>query len=385
MSLPKSEYPIKTNSTLSDSLPFSRCAILTGSGRSAVAGVGVQGAAAADAIADRFTPTTIGPFKAGQIRFGQWGGESIVVTPIAQQSYEIHCHGGPLAAKRIVQDLAQAGIQAVPADGWNVDHVPLLIREAQDVLGRCQTARTAAIALDQTRGKMFDWCEGLIAELRKIDLEDLPKEIRERIQMVAKRGAVGTRIDRPFRVVLAGPPNVGKSSLVNAIVGYDRSITMDIAGTTRDVLHAETVIDGFPIRLSDTAGMRDSAEPIERQGIEFAKKAAIEADLVVLVSDPENAMKVALPFHHSIHVMNKADLIKDKTQIDGAAIPTTATTGEGVAELMQAIAATLADHFPALGEPVPVTARQLECLNHAFAANTTSQAIQHLDQLLFGC
>ena len=386
MSLPKNQVPGKTTlpSPDHDSESISRCAILTGAGRSAVAVVGLTGPTAAAAITDLFSPSTGGPLREGQIRFGYWNGESIVVTPIAADTYEIHCHGGPLAARRILDDLSRLGVDPVPSLDWDVEQRPLLIREARQVLARCLTARTAAVALDQTRGAMLRWCESLIGELRKERATSLRPEFRQLINIIADRGELGTRIDIPFRVVLAGPPNVGKSSLVNAIVGYDRSITMDIAGTTRDVLHAETVIDGLPMRLSDTAGMRDSAEPIEQQGIEFAKKAAMAADLVVVVSDSRHAFDVDVHFDRSIHVLNKADLIEARTETNHEAIRTVATTGEGVTELMNTIATTLAKNFPKSGEPVPVTSRQVECLRHASAASKTESAIDHLKRLLSG-
>ena len=108
------------------------------------------------------------------------------------------------------------------------------------------------------------------------------------------------RLAEPFRVVLTGPPNVGKSSLLNALVGFDRSITLDMAGTTRDVLHANTVIAGLPIQFSDTAGIRDHAavETIEREGIRQAQLAAGNADLLLLVCEPlpeGGFSKIALP------------------------------------------------------------------------------------------
>ena len=384
MSLPKNEDLIKTtfSSPDLDRGSNSRCAILTGAGRSAVAVVGVNGPTAAAAIAEGFKPFTSGPMRVGQIRFGNWNGESVIVTPMTDDSYEIHCHGGPLAANRIVEDLSRWGIRSVPSRDWGAEQRPLLIREAQHVLARCLTARTAAVALDQTRGAMLDWCERLMRELRALETPTLPPEFRERINVVADRGDVGTRIDIPFRVVFAGPPNVGKSSLVNAIVGYDRSITMDIAGTTRDVLHAETVIDGLPIRLSDTAGMRASSEPIEQQGIEFAKKAVAAADLVVVVSDPGNRFSEDLGFDHSINVLNKADLLKSQPQTDVETIRTVAITGEGVPQLMNAIAEALAKNFPSPGDPVPLTNRQLECLQQASHANDAASAIDHLQMLL---
>ena len=85
----------------------------------------------------------------------------------------------------------------------------------------------------------------------------------------------GRHLLTPFDVVLAGPANVGKSSLINALVGYNRAIVYDAPGTTRDVITAETAIDGWPVTLSDTAGLRDSDDPLEMAGVQTAQCAAV--------------------------------------------------------------------------------------------------------------
>ena len=113
--------------------------------------------------------------------------------------------------------------------------------------------------------------------------------------------------------------NVGKSSLLNRIVGYDRSITFDLAGTTRDVLAASTVIDGWPVELLDTAGIRERAGAIEREGIDRAMQVAETADLLLLISEPKQSdqlfamMKLlqrddSVSFHPNMRtVLNKCD------------------------------------------------------------------------------
>src|SRR5690606_38488713 len=131
--------------------------------------------------------------------------------------------------------------------------------------------------------------------------------------------SVGLHLDRPWRVVLAGPPNVGKSSLINAILGYRRSITLDQPGTTRDVLEAQTVIDGWPVRLSDTAGIRDAVEcEIESAGIELAHGELQTADLVLWIRDAARfADADALPppegtvGRQVLEVVNKIDLVAE--------------------------------------------------------------------------
>ena len=386
MSLPKYEEPDKNASPSSaevDPTP-SQCAILTGIGRSAVAVIGIRGPRAGDAVMKGFVPRTVAPFAAGQIRFGDWRGESVVVTPIDHEALEIHCHGGPSAASRIVDDLRSYGVEPVPQSRWRDTEAPLLIREAIQVLARCLTGRTAAIALDQVRGAMQRWCQQWIDELATRKDHATIQDLREQIRLVAGRGAFGIRITEPFRVVLVGPPNVGKSSLINAILGYDRSITMDVAGTTRDVLHADTVIDGLPIRLSDTAGMRSDADEIEKRGMELARRAIAEADLTVIVTDPDHPAGIDISPANSVRVFNKADQSDAATSVAADAISTVAIRDEGVSELTTAIAEKIARDLPEIGAPVPLTSRQVDHVCRAAEAESLSEIREHLRRLIEG-
>ncbi|MCH5378224.1 MAG: 50S ribosome-binding GTPase, partial [Planctomycetes bacterium] len=266
----------------------------------------------------------------GQVRFGTWvgaavdtttAGESVVVTPLVDGGIEIHCHGGSAAIQRIVADLQSCGVTPMEQDRWSRRDRSRLIREAEASLARCLTARTAAIAMDQVRGAMRNWASSRLESLAGGFVS--PDRIRTEAEAMLRFAPLGLRLTDPFRIVLIGPPNVGKSSLLNAIVGYHRSITFDGAGTTRDVLHAETVIDGWPVRLSDTAGIRASAEPIEREGVVRARFAADQADLLIWVTEPalfdpvsgpicgevcaslETSVSHQLPM---IRLLNKADL-----------------------------------------------------------------------------
>src|SRR5262249_42285045 len=107
----------------------------------------------------------------------------------------------------------------------------------------------------------------------------------ELIGQLLNRAPLGAHLTQPWRVVIAGPPNVGKSSLINAILGYERAIVFDQPGTTRDVVTAATALDGWPVELADTAGLPAGVDPLDRAGIERETAQADEADCLLLVFD----------------------------------------------------------------------------------------------------
>lgn len=344
-------------------------------------------------MAHCFTPAADRPWSVGDIRFGRWSAnlapdhaESVVVTPLASDTFEIHCHGGPAAKARIMQDLAGFGVESIAAEQCAPHYSePLIIREAAQVLAACTTARTAAVALDQVRGALRDWAVHQQAMLKQNrgDAGNLDATIKRLLQAAE----LGLRLAEPFRVVLSGPPNVGKSSLINAIVGYDRSITFDRAGTTRDVLHIETVIDGIPIRLSDTAGIHSAADLIEHEGILRARNAIESADLVIRVTQPGLADDWDAQISRSIDVLNKADLAPHGGETDVAdptRHPTVAITGQGIPQLMRTIVAELSESFPSPGQPVPLTERQVQVLNETRRAGDGQQIMELLDRLIHG-
>ena len=181
---------------------------------------------------------------------------------------------------------------------------------------------------------------------------------------------------------------------------------MDLAGTTRDVLHADTIIDGIAVRLSDTAGIRESPGAIEHQGILKAKQAVRSADLVVWVSEPQknelgkvesgiweqgkseqgkddDLRQIEAENANVIHVLNKADLLDKPNQKAGPhQLHSIATTAAGVAELMQAIWDALVGHFPPAGSPVPITQRQRDCLARIAASTQMDECREWVERLL---
>jgi tRNA modification GTPase len=220
---------------------------------------------------------------------------------------------------------------------------------------------------------------------------------QQRLKVLLATAELGLHLTRPWQVVIAGRPNVGKSSLINALMGYQRAIVFDQPGTTRDVVTASTVIDGWPISLSDTAGLHDSNDELEAAGIGLAKERLARADLVVWVLDATEVvgnlfavmseqieeLGLALPAKRLV-VLNKVDRATG-TVVPQGAIATSATAGLGIEALLAAISATLMPSVPNAGAAVVFTEQQRESLQAALAACASqdrSAAVERLHGLI---
>lgn len=168
-----------------------------------------------------------------------------------------------------------------------------------------------------------------------VDLSEVIQATR-RILSDAHQGQV---IREGLAVVIAGSPNVGKSSLLNLLCGSDAAIVTAIPGTTRDLLTFDIQVDGLPIRIVDTAGLRHTEDPVEQEGVRRAREALVRADLVLWVQDAsdgsDEAIRASLPDDCPMtRIRNKIDLLGEKARIteseDGPEISLSATTGEGL-------------------------------------------------------
>jgi tRNA modification GTPase len=163
------------------------------------------------------------------------------------------------------------------------------------------------------------------------------------------------------RVVAAGPPNAGKSSLINVLSQSQRAIVTDVAGTTRDVIEVPIAIDGVPLVLVDTAGIRGSDDPVEQIGIARAEAQAARADVLLWLGEPQDA-----PAHRALILVHpRSDLSNGQAKGDAVAVST--VTRAGIAELTRCILARAADLLPAEGE-VALNRRQADELGLAQAA-----------------
>ena len=193
--------------------------------------------------------------------------------------------------------------------------------------------------------------------------------VRGRVADLLKTAPEGERLREGALLVIAGRPNAGKSSLFNALLGTERAIVTEIPGTTRDAIEAYAVIDGFPFRLVDTAGLRDSGERIEQLGIEVSKKYLAAADLVLFCEerdDPSRAAFLAQVTAPVVVVRTKTDRPTGRPAV-GPSV--SAVTGQGLAELRRRLAEVAFGKLLALGdvEPVVTRARHRAALERALA------------------
>jgi tRNA modification GTPase len=220
--------------------------------------------------------------------------------------------------------------------------------------------------LDQLRGALRS---ALQTVLQRIELGDLDGA-RNRITTLLNHATVGMHLNRPWDVVLTGRANVGKSSLINALLGYQRCIVNERPGTTRDVLTASTACDGWPIRLADTAGLRSTRDAIEAEGVRRARNRLASADAVVLVFDVSQAWTAeddALfrEWPRAIVVHNKSDAGAAPRDSRPPGLATCALDGRGVGKLMSQLVQYLVPSPPPAGAAVPFNHRQLTALRGA--------------------
>ncbi|MCX7702040.1 MAG: 50S ribosome-binding GTPase [Gemmataceae bacterium] len=264
---------------------------------------------------------------------------------------ELHCHGGREVVAWLIELLTSHGAQWSETERQPAERLWRLVEQAV-------TVRTAAILLDQAQGAWEREMEALSAAWARQDLE----EVRNRVTRLEGWVELGRHLIQPWRVVVAGAPNVGKSSLVNAMAGFQRSIVAPIPGTTRDVVTTTIAIDGWPVELLDTAGWRETAHELERAAIEKAHATAAAADLVVwvydaTVSDPEMPEGEML---RRIVVANKCDL--PTVSQDRAEVCVSARTGSGIATLMAEMIRRLIPHEPEPGAAIPILPEHQEAL-----------------------
>ena len=283
---------------------------------------------------------------------------------------EFHCHGG-LAAVRRVQELVWAAGARPAAPGefsqraFLHGRLDLTRAEAIVEMINARGRRAAALAMAGLDGGLQRRIEDLrrrlldpLAELEaRLDFEDdLPPldpaavtaaliEVRDALERLVAEAQLGERLREGLRVAIVGRPNVGKSSLLNRLSRRERAIVADLPGTTRDLLESELVLDGVPLTLLDTAGIRPSDDPVERLGIARSREALASADVVLLLFDlgegwtgADQALRDQVPTEVPLVVVgNKRDRLPPGAPLEPAEVSLCALSGEGREELAAAL------------------------------------------------
>lgn len=310
---------------------------------------------------------------------------------------EFHVHGGRAVVAGVMAALRSIGLRlAEPGEftrrAFQNGKLDLTQAEAVADLVAAETEAQRRQALDQLEGRLGElyrgWSERLLRLVAHLEAaidfpdEDLPPEIEARVagESRALAGEIaahladsrrGERLRDGIAVAIVGPPNVGKSSLLNQLVQREAAITSPVAGTTRDVIEVALDLGGYPVVLADTAGLRDAADAVEAEGVRRALARAEAAELRLFVFDasaPETARGAsAWPGGETILVANKIDLADASAWFPPGAFAVSALTGAGISELATALAARVAANYRD-SAPVLTRARHREALEQAHAA-----------------
>ncbi len=311
---------------------------------------------------------------------------------------ELHCHGGIIVIERLVKRVLALGARlAKPGEfserAFLNDKIDLIQAEAIADLIDASSETAARSALRSLQGEFSKKINELVENIIKlrmyveaaidfveeevdfladnqiqINLNNIIDHLTW-IQASAKQGAL---LRDGITVVIAGKPNAGKSSLLNQLSGRDSAIVTDIAGTTRDLLREQIVIDGMPIHIIDTAGLRDSLDIVEQEGIRRAYAEIVKADIVLFVIDAtENAppnlhifLKDIPPHATVITIRNKIDLLQEEASIEKNSISLSAKQGVGIALLKNHIK-SIAGYQTTQEGVFSARQRHLDALNRA--------------------
>jgi len=304
-------------------------------------------------------------------RWGRTAAEDVVVCRLSETEFEVQCHGGEAAVRRILGDLAELGFSTVDADTQAAMSGDLLDRELQTALRHAMTWRTANILNEQASGLL----RATFQQLAKLEwTADERERAAAIVQSLLAWADFGVHLSRPWSVVLTGRPNVGKSSLINALLGFRRAIVADQPGTTRDVVTGVTALDGWPVELADTAGLRATNAELEAAGIDLARAKLAAADLQVVLIDvgepPQSGgLDLCIEWPDAIIVAHKADLPDQwGSKLPTQAIRVSSWKGIGLDALMAEVVRRLVPTVPPRGTAVPVSPRQVAWLKHLQSA-----------------
>jgi len=379
------------------------------------------------AVADKIFSGSILSYETHTVHFGkilsekgEFIDEGLAVVMRAPRSYtgedtvEIHCHGGTLITQQVLKAALRSGARAaLPGEftckAFQNGKIDLTKAEAVQQIIASKNTLAMQAAENQLQGKLHNTIAGFQKKLTDIAaiLEawvDFPEEglefasqeellatlgtIREEMKQLLMTFHDGKKLQTGLSICLLGAPNVGKSSLMNAIVGKERAIVTNIPGTTRDILEEDVQLAGLNFRLMDTAGVRETEEVVEKEGVKRSVAAAKDADLVLFVIDIANPsfdedLLETLPQEQTLAVWNKIDLqpAEDLPDIPFQSVDISAKNNDGLEQLKAVIHQIVWKSGPPSKEEVVLTnERHFQSLQRAIQA--TENVTQGLEQEL---
>lgn len=328
---------------------------------------------------------------------GSYTGEDLV---------EISGHGGMLVSAKVLATCLAAGARAAePGEfterAFRNGKMDLTQAEAVADLIRAQTDRALRSATEQLEGRLGDRMRKLREELialraqleASVDFSEEGISPEEGEQLAERFGAVRGQIEELLataeegrilregaRVVIYGATNAGKSSLLNRLLGYDRAIVSHLPGTTRDMIEEVVSLRGVPMRLMDTAGLRESVDELEREGMQRTAKSRGLADLVLHVVDASAPKPVGFDAREiderELLLLNKSDLAEHEDWANEKALRISCVADDGLGGLADAILARLIRQRAENESALAINARHRDCLRRALAAVERAQAAQ---------
>jgi tRNA modification GTPase len=408
-------------------------AISTPPGRGGIGVIRLSGVRALDIASVIFRTETSTPLNdAGRVRFGRVidpatgepVDEALLTYFKAPHSYtgeavvELSCHGSPVILRRVLDLLTALGARIAEPGEFTMRaflNRRMDLAQAQAVRDciNAQTAYQARVATRQLEGalsqrlapikdalvavivhleSMVEFVEDDISPAASSALRERLERINESLKAMAASFAFGRFVKQGFDLAIVGRPNVGKSSVFNRLVGTERAIVTELPGTTRDALYESTSIGGVPVRLIDTAGIRETSDLVESLGIRRSRTAIADADITLLVLDASQPLTGddaellnSVAASRRLVAVNKCDLphrLDEGLEAAGDVVRISALTGSGFDELTARLLARLGGEQGSERDDLLITdARQHAALTRAIACVHEARALMMQGEL----